>query len=467
MPDFLDEHMDAIRVLSCDALVGTGWAKNSKQAWLAYFWMEARNEINKSKFYAYREWYLDFFNHMYVLPQGWDRLDSIPAAPALSLKAGRTWDNANDAILLRMMEACLFTGFERFRGALPDGLPPNDASYQMVKYCEGYGRDKLVRFLWRGEDRSLDEITRVGGLIPKASADFRPANADVSFRTFAETCNLREPWHPFSIPAIRNDYWFRLTSADNCTESVVSVTPDARSALTFPRLGDKNIFFDALPSPARFTGAPVSGQQLSRVTGTLGLPQRRAKNAAGKDIVVPASAAGGGAIRYADKVKLFLCLVEQYFDTAARQRSLRAAGLTEHESFPEYAVKSVPAADIVGAITFVRVFHGTSDADGFTLFYLASESKPPSFARIRDRFVKARPDNERLHQLLTQANTAFDAARALHLKSIKWTASGAVDLAADRKLTGVTPEGFAAPFTQISRIERSAGGGSYTPLWQG
>jgi hypothetical protein len=455
MANFVDEHMDVIRQLSVDALVGTGWAKNSKEAWLAYFWAEASNDLNRDKFYAYREWYLDFFNHMYELPGPWTNPSKArPLAEGIVLQKRREWSQANDAILLKMMEACLFTGFNRFRGSFPDGLPRNDASYQMVKFCEGYGKNKLVKFVWRGEDRSLDQISQVGGVFPKACSDYRPPDADRSYITYAEQCNMREPWHPFSIPAIRNDYWFRLTSSDNCTESVVSVTPDPKSALTFPRLGDKGIPSDLVPPiPSLFAGHPVGGQQVSRLSGKI------ATNAGQVD---------GLAIKYADKVQIYLCLIEKYFDTAASQQERHEQGLSEKEKFPEWAVKEIPAADIIGSMSFVRVFKSMSDDDGFTVFYLPAESHRSTYTRVRDRYAKSARDMKLIKQLVCQAQTSFREAESLHLHSMKWTGTGAVELhPALNNLRGFSGAGASGNFSKISRIEKSTGANNYLVLWQG
>jgi hypothetical protein len=161
-------------------------------------------------------------------------------------------------------------------------------------------------------------------------------------------------------------------------------------------------------------------------------------------------------------VTLYLCLIEQYFDTAQRQAYLEKKGILTQEKFPEKAVKKIPAADIVGNITFVRVFHGTTDDLGFTLFFHKGLSSAPSPDVIRDRFVKEQRNLNQIHRLKAQANTLFNAAKRLHLKAIKWTGGGAKDVSVTLKgvAAGVTA---ATDFVSYDRVERTNGSPT---VWQ-
>src|SRR6185437_5826673 len=56
-----------------------------------------------------------------------------------------------------------------------------------------------------------------------------------------------------------------------------------------------------------------------------------------------------------------------YFDTNAAQETM-----AQGSGYPEMAVRKIPEGDILGCVTFVRVFHDGTEAGGYTAFPVTS-----------------------------------------------------------------------------------------------
>ena len=371
MADFVKKHLKLITESTREALIHEDYWEFSRQGWFLYFWKEARDQAGINGRAAD---VLPFFNELYVLPDEWDL--SKPECQieeqgpfygykgavaigqrvkVLAYKPGKTWDNVDDNVLYRLLDACLKVGFERIR-VVPQGNElgeiATDSPLAFARHCLILDQAHQYSLGWRGDSRSLKDLSTAGGFKSKAQSD----NGGLP-DSYAEKIQTRKPWHPFSRPENRSDYYFRKMQQDNCLHTVVSITLDFVTASTFPKVEDMlaTLFNGHEIKPGDTVDGlakPFKDKLCKVVTGT-----------------------GKKEFRYADRQQLYLVLLfGHFFDTQKRQSG---------NPFPEVAVKQIPVKNILGSLSFVRVFNGLHEAEGFTAFYDAKNSKGPSMERIQ------------------------------------------------------------------------------------
>lgn len=403
--EFEQKHIELIFNLPINAIVGPTPANWSKPFWFRYFWQEAVSR--KSEFVARWKPITDFFNEAFKLPYKWDPdsdefdKDEIRSGyggklsykgsdlqwrvRTLQTRMGNPWpQSVSNATLLACLQALLEAGFSRVRAA--NGVV-TDSSLQFIANSvrlQGSGDSYFCDFGWRGDGRDFDTLVRSGGFFNRA---------DSSANGFAQSCNLREDWHPFAVEDNRFSYWFREGQSDNCLHTCVSVAMNFKTASTFPLLEGK-LRGKTLPSTL------VEAQTASTPTAAFSK--------------VGVRTAGGGEViyRYADRQQLYLVMLAGAgFNTKAKQQ----------QQFPEIAVKFVPAANILACLVFVRVFHGTDEDHGFTLLYDAARSQPPT----EDKCKIAIADGELAKLLFRNAKRLFDQTVQSMPYAAKWTPGGA------------------------------------------
>ena len=202
----------------------------------------------------------------------------------------------------------------------------------------------------------------------------------------AEKINLREAWNPFSDPTIRAHYYYRREQQDNCLHTVVSVTLDFTTASTFPKLED-------------LIGSAMKGAAL-KPTDTVDNPPAALK----PKLCSVRTGAGKPLQRYADKQQLYLVvLFGGFFDTQRKQAGEKEIA-DASGTFPEVAVKRIPANNILGCLSFVRVFHGLTEAEGFTAVFDEKGSLRPTIEACEGFAGDQRIARNLLRELTRQFN---------------------------------------------------------------
>lgn len=290
------------------------------------------------------------------------------------------------------------------RGIVPvalcnlDGRIIGNAATQMIN---SNGQPPSAHVNWGPEQNKYNLILNC---VKTANADivgFRGIGADVTVQRvlrqwrglscWADTANGRERhnmddrfWNPLSYAWHRRYMYFRPRANDNCLLTCSSfcpstLEPDAFKVTTcFPKISG----FSAqkkldLTKQVRF-------METSRIAG---VPVRQERT---RDCIVDVSRSFLVCIRRG----------EMYFDTNAAQNIIAA-----NSGYPEMALRKIPAANILGCVTYVRVFHGDDEDSGYTAFPVAGASG----------LFEGPADANGANALLQRAMTSFSA---------KWVASG-------------------------------------------
>lgn len=400
MADFVRKHLKLLLETSREALIHDPYEEFSKEGWFLYFWKEARDQDG---IYRNSGEVLAFFNDLYELPKQWDltgpanQLEEpgpfyaykggVPEGErvkVLGYKDGKNWGNVDDQILFNLLNACLKVGFERIK-VVPNGNELGeiqaDSPLAFARHSLILGNDHHYTLGWRGDGRDLGQLKDAGGFINKAQSEVRAKGESESY---AEKILARKPWNPFSKPENRCDYFYRKMQQDNCLHTAVSVTLDFVTASTFPKLED-------------MLGSLFGGYVIQPSATVEGLPDHLRNK-----LCRVVTGTGKKLFRYADRQQLYLVvLFGAFFDTQKRQAS---------NPFPEVAVKRIPIRDILGSLSFVRVFDGLQESQGFTAHYDQAKSVWPTMERMiafTGDWAIARSLWPTLHEEITKITTSM------------------------------------------------------------
>ncbi|CDH44043.1 MAG: hypothetical protein IPL59_11595 [Candidatus Competibacteraceae bacterium] len=350
MAAFEKVHLPFIRKIPLSKIVPNNNSETNHQGWFSYFWSEAY--IWEADFLKHGEPVIALFTALFDLPKEWEPpavggwtqaklKDAEQATGAIQLNRKREWNTVSNEILFNALLALLTIGFRRIPISRNSTIATDDTSLEMAKYLKKFDHSKKVQLGWRGDMRKLADLINGGGFICKAESI---AN------NYAASINMRQPWHPFSKLSIRCDMWYRRVSADNCKQTVISVTTDFKTASVFPQVSELHIFpgVEMKQDIAQLVrDGKVDRTKLCEVT---------VQRASGERKVL---------LRAADQAQIFLCLLNgTYFDTKEAQEKF-----SEAVAFNELAMREVPADDILASITYVRIHHGTSNGEGYTAIY--------------------------------------------------------------------------------------------------
>lgn len=391
MPEFHNGHIELIRQLPMNLITGNGFTWDSKQGWFEYFWAEAASQ--QALFAGEASNIVPFFKEMFQLPAGWNNIATATMPAALTPNGTKTWANVSNGTLLDCMLGLLNAGFRRITMNRNIEYSPTDTSTDQARYRQKFNHSQKVELGWRGDTRTFKEIQDAGGFWSMSESEHQ---------NFASLHGMREPWHPYSKPSIRQDIWYRRGSSDNCKKTLVSVTRDFKTSSVFPQLSECHIFpagEDTTKTPEMF----LAGPEAVKYNALLGS--------------VTVSAGGGMGVirRYVDKVQIFLCVLNgMYFDTPDAQEKESTA-----VPFREIGVKSVLARDVLGSVTYVRVHHSTYNGAGYTALFKASDSVIPK----RESFLRHEGREYSAKQLYEAATAEYNKARQTF--SAAWSEVGA------------------------------------------
>lgn len=405
---WLPAHYSLIERLKKSQIVGATPKANGKAFWFAYFWEECGE---KDFLLPVKDQVARMFDGLFVLPPQWDPTQpncaftitprgtiswkpkqnaaavDLPVNTSLTLLRENAWDGIADLDLLAVLNQLLHSGFIRVKGTA--GTQSPDSGLDVFRSAlVGDTGGVHYKLGWRGDARSVREITDAGGLINKADSD-----------GYAEHANLRKPWNPFSKVENRADYFYRKHKDDNCLATVVSISTSFMTASVFPLLnGDYHRDLPlALPKPGD------DFKLLSNVHRRL--------------LHLVKDNAGHSVVRVADSQQLYLVAVgENYFDT--RQAQARLQG--EKQAFPEFAVKSVPETGVLGCVKFVRVHHGLDEHGGLTVLPDRAHSIAPTLDGCR-RFCQDQAAAKVMYPVVLKMYE--DALNAMPFH-VKWLPNG-------------------------------------------
>lgn len=364
---FADVHMKALCKIPKTEIVGNPGDLYSAAGWFSYFWSEAY--LWEPEFIREHARLLPVFNQLFELPKEWElprlggitqkfQADLVASAPQLKLKQVKTWEAlaaGQPKLLFDALEALLQIGFRRVPLSKNALLATNDTSEEMLKFIKKVDHTRKVQLGWRGDTRAFADLLGSGGFICKAES---------VAGNYAQSKNMRQPWHPYSKLSIRSDMWYRRVSADNCTMTITSVTRDFKTGSVFPQLSEVHVF------PGTEDKADIQKLVDENKVPRNKLSEIKVREAGGAENTL---------LRFADTVQLFLCVLNgYYFDTFQAQEEY-----SQTVGFKEIAMREVPSDDILAAVTYIRVHHGTTNREGFTAIY-----DPVTSVQVSDEIKK-------------------------------------------------------------------------------
>ena len=198
---------------------------------------------------------------------------------------------------------------------------------------------QAVRVFWRADGRGRSAL-----------GDGARRSVDDS-----EACGrygLNQPWHPFSRPENTQYMWFRRGQADNDFYTVVSVTTDVDTACTFPLIDERRAYKMPLKQPSEWTLAELLAHRDN-------LAEVEVKGESGSRLLI------------ATRTNVYMLAINGGIVLETRRAGACYRG--EDKGFPEAGVTGYPAEAFIGRIPIVRVHHGATNADGFTVFPNATD----------------------------------------------------------------------------------------------
>jgi hypothetical protein len=248
-------------------------------------------------------------------------------------------------------------------------LSPLPDSSPLFKDHVVYGPDdKKISIAYRCDDRDWNQLHGSGGCTRRVESD--------SQRTMF---GLDEPWHPFSIPEIRECLWFRRggKNLDNCLHTVVSVGPVFADVIQFPKISDGTKY----PRLSRKPFAEWGAQEINDARGYK------------VELVGPP---GAQYLRTTTYVLVFKVEGMQVYDTESVQRK---EGGTP---YAERGARAIPLDNILARLEVTRRHtDGNGEFDIIGVDFLGN----PRYQLL--------PDEDGVRAKLFGSNDALDAFKAL------------------------------------------------------
>ena len=256
-----------------------------------------------------------------------------------------------------------------------------------------YSGNKAHKMRWRADSRPYNDIRDAGGFLAKGRSDLG---------NYAIKQNMREPWHPFSDPAIRSYMWFRKGQGDNCLFAVVSIGKDAKewkTYLPFPLLRD---------TPWSMKKMTLTCQVITK------------KN--------------DQELKKFEPIEMIVSYTWVYLFVLADLMVLNTGELGTqfgHNTFPELGVGEIPLKNIYGAVQFARIYHGEVpksldaaagadlDKKGFTAFPIKWVEPPSTAFYYSDHPTGVAPEKLRMR---------FQELKNPNGYALRWSPTGIVEL---------------------------------------
>jgi hypothetical protein len=247
------------------------------------------------------------------------------------------------------------------------GVKKNEIDQDTASMKNAMLEAKFIRYLGAkdGKPAQVETFWRSDGRPKEVYLGQQMCTCHVKVAENVEKFNLKRAWNPYSDKAIRSKLWMRaFGNIDNDYYTIVSVGLNFRTVCAFPTLDEKKAY------TWEFKGdgyAPITGwtdQQLQA--------QR-------KYLALVNLSPGGQKIRVATVTYAYMLALNSgvVIDTQTWAGSKKGA-----VQFPEQGVRGIPAECFVAYIPMLRVHHGPSRPEGFTLF--RHPSQPPQMLLTDD-----------------------------------------------------------------------------------
>lgn len=416
------QHWPVIKRLTKTNLTPDDMDEYTRPFWFNYFWEEAK-EVWGQPSQTFITDLVTLLNLVFVLPDKW-RLDGsnpqlfwtdqkpdefqIPRGSGiqefdlglnekLGMRLDKEWNGIPSTLMLSVLSELLAIGFRRVPGQPNNTLPTQDSSIDLARFSlthTGTGRE--FKLGWRGDGRKVGDIRDAGGLINKSQSEYHG---------YARTIKMREPWHPFNLPANQSDYFYRRGKDDNCLYTTVSISTDFKTASTFPLLN--NDYIRNLPATLPSEQDLRDGTALTKGI----VMSREGSSSAFHRVTGKAAGQQQTTIRICDRQQLYLVVIEgTYFNTNAAQSTA--------QKFPEIAVKKIPETGVLACLSFVRVHHGLSyESSGCTVFHDPQRSVAPTIEACR-RYAQLTSLTRTLYDAVSNE---YDNAKRSMPFHVKWT----------------------------------------------
>lgn len=289
------------------------------------------------------------YGHDYTFPGGTASADAWRGALKILLARGFFCVKANsaDVVSRSLQNAMLEAQYVEYISA--------DAS--------GGQAEPGVKIFWRSDSRPKERFIDINAAV--ARVDTRDAAAD---------CNLSEPWHPYSEAEVKNMLWLRRVNRDNDYYTIVSVALDFRTCTGFPTL-DENKAYSFPQGADGYSIKPLPEWTLAQLQTQ-------------KNYLALASA--NTAFGTYDRVRV-ATKIYGYMAAFNRGVVINTQEWGGGVKFPERAVRGFPSDAVVAYLPMLRVHHGPSRRDGFTLF--PAPGDPPRMlltpAELEHRFGRS------------------------------------------------------------------------------
>jgi hypothetical protein len=309
--------------------------------WFVYFWMEAKEFIQRAS-EVDKQLTIDCFNAAFHKPSNFVLDRKVIPKGVFLVKPARpedAWANGvmNSVDLCNYLEVFLRNGFSAIR-VTENGPVGVDTSHELEQLCLDLGLKKHYELVWRAEGRrDLEELRRTG---------FKTQAND---ENRALTCNMRATWHPYHVVEKRQTLWYRKNQNDNCLYAALSLATSWQAALCFPKIAQTPKYPDlhgtVLDKPFR----DKNPEYIAMVTFQRTSPTDKQEDLQKYMFVTNSKAA-------------LIVLDTKVFDTAAAQEMKKGKG----QSYPEMAAHEIEGRRVLAMLSFWRVHHGPTDAEGFT-----------------------------------------------------------------------------------------------------
>jgi hypothetical protein len=318
-----------------------------------------------------------------------------------------TFANGNGADIWReALTELLLAGFH---------WQPCDRNDQVTESLKNAQLEKKFVYEVGGPENAnkIEVFWRCDGRKKQDFIDIDAAVAAVDTAQSADRSNLRQKWHPYSNPDIKNKLWLRRSSKDNDYYTIVSVGLDFRTVTAFPTLDETKAY--TWPMDA-------SGYAMKPITGWDEAEFNKQRKYLAKVSVSEAGKPAKTCLRICTKVFAYMAVITKGFVIHTQNYGAGKAS----ESFPERGIRGFSKDLCVAYLPLLRVHHGPKREDGFTLFVdprdpprllITPEEMQNRYGTAKDRVMKLFDD-------------ALNDAQKKHLRSA-WAANGFQDPKSD------------------------------------
>jgi hypothetical protein len=383
---------------------GPAFVEKSPEWWFHYFWMQAKESKKLSSINDQDKAILmGFFDKAFKkidYPQAWKGKGAIELIKPLR-------DTMKDADIKTVLEVCLKYGFD-FVTVNDDNMTVNDTSdFDLLYTLETPKDHNHWRIGWRAEDWRTFKRLRETGYDAQMNDEYKEKAGDLHW---AEKCNTRQPWHPFSDPNNRRKMFYRHAQTDNCLYSVVSLATSWQASSCYPKF-DQTAWMKSIGEKFR--------------AGTLDQFSAEEKKYLGIVRFSPLSPINERLMMVTSSQIALVSIGSLVFNTMKAQEKI-----SNTKGYPEFGVMKVPGKNVLAMIKVIRLHHhnpavhgsAPNDESGFTVLWSPFGQTEPNIADIIAEF----PDRKAKDEFKMKIDNEYAKARSqiLARPTLRWLQTG-------------------------------------------